>query len=83
MSTNRPDPALVFDPHAEMEKEFMAQYLRDHCPRKTGWRGLSPAAHHQLRIEASRYASGRLAELELRARLVADVHGSVKPGELG
>ena len=82
MNTQRPDPTAVSDPHAELEREFIAQYLRSHCPRKGGLRGLPEATVRQLMTEASCYASARLAEMESRARLVTEVRGAVKPGQL-
>lgn len=82
MNTQRPDPTALSDPHAELEREFIAQYLRSHCPGKEGLRGLPEATVRQLRIAASRYASGKLAEVEMRARLVDEVHGTLKPGQL-
>lgn len=80
MTTTYPYPTPVADPHAELEREFMTRYLHDRIPRAADLERLTPEAAHQLLVEASRYASGRLAELELRARLVADVHGVVHPG---
>jgi hypothetical protein len=82
MDVERSDPAVLEDPHAQLEKEFLAEYIRSHLPPETSLEGLSPAATRQLLAEASRYASARLAELETRARLVTEVHGAVQPGQL-
>lgn len=83
MSTDRPYPAVIADPHVDLELDFIAQYLKEHAPGGKDRRRQSPAALRQLMIEASRFASCRLAEMELRARLVNSVHGVVGPGELG
>ena len=77
--SNSPEPA---DPHAQLEREFINEYIREHLPRQGSLRNLSQRARRQLLEEASCYASSRLAELETRASLVTEVHGTVKPGQL-
>jgi hypothetical protein len=83
MSTVSLDPIVTPDPHAELERELIEEYLRTHSPRNEDWHQLPEETVRQLLIEASCYASARLAELELRARWVESVHGVVKPGQLG
>jgi hypothetical protein len=83
MNTQQLDPAMLPDPHAELERELIAEYLRGHCPRKEDWRELPEETARQLLTEASCYASSKLAEMELRARWVEKVHGTVEPGQLG
>jgi hypothetical protein len=83
MNAQLSDSPTTHDPHAELERELIAEYLRIQCPRKDGLRGLPEATVRQLMTEASCYASARLAELELRARWVEKVHGTVEPGQLG
>lgn len=83
MNAQPSDSPATHDPHVELERELITEYLRSQCPRKDGLHGLPEATVRQLMTEASRYASARLAELELRARWVENVHGMVEPGQLG
>ena len=82
MDVERSDPVVLEDPNAQLEKEFLAEYVRSHLPPETSLESPSPVAARQLMTEASRYASAKLAELETRAHLVTDVHGAVQPGQL-
>ena len=82
MNTERSNPVATLDPHARLEREFITAYVADHLPPRRSLRSLSPPARRQLLVEASRYASAKLAELETRAHLVEAVHGAVKPGQL-
>ena len=82
MSTTRSNFPDLPDPHAQLEQEFIREYVRVHLPRKRSLRSLPAEAQHQLLVEASCYASSRLAEMETRATLVSEVHGAVKPGQL-
>jgi hypothetical protein len=82
MATTRSNSPELPDPHAQLEREFINEYMREHLPRHGGLRHLSQHAQRQLLAEASCYASSRLAELETRASLVTEVHGVVKPGQL-
>lgn len=82
MTTERSLAARLTDPHAQMEREFIAEYLRCHLPNQRKLSSLSPEAQRLVMIEASRYASTKLAEMETRARLVSAVHGAVPPHAL-
>jgi hypothetical protein len=83
MNAQQSDPTGTADPHVELERELIAEYLRSHCPRKEGLRALPDDTVRQLMTEASCYASAKLAEMELRAQWVGEVHGVVGPGQLG
>ncbi len=66
-------------PGAALERMYIEEYLRD---RGYTWRSLSglPAEEaRRLMIEASQYASCKLAEVEKRARFVKDIHGRTPP----
>ncbi len=79
MTTERSNLAGLPDPHAQMEQEFLAEYVHCHLSMPQSLHSLSAPARRQLMVEASRYASARLAELETRARLVNAVHGAFHP----
>jgi hypothetical protein len=62
------------DPHAQLERAFIEEYLRlRHHSRETLNR-LPDAEAARLLSEASIYASGRLTEMESRAHLVDELH---------
>jgi hypothetical protein len=62
------------DPHAQLERAFIDEYLRaHHCSLET-LAQLPPAEAAQLLRQASIYASGRLTEVESRAHYVDDLH---------
>ena len=83
MNAQLSDSPATHDPHVELERQLITEYLRNHCPRNEALRMLPEAEIRQLLTEASCYASARLAELELRARWVEKMHGTVEPGQLG
>jgi hypothetical protein len=74
---------VVHDPLAQIERELILEYIRHHLPPKLTWESLSEAERHQLAMEASYYASVRLAVIETRAHMLEEVHGAVLPGQLG
>lgn len=76
MRTNHgeePSPRAV-DPHAEVEKMYIAEYLKSKGYSLAGLADLPEAAAKALLQEASLYASLRLAELETGAALVDALH---------
>jgi|GEM_PF-1892071 len=83
MDTKQEHSGSLPDPHAQLEQEFIKEYLHDHLAQVGDVASLSAEARRQLLVDASRFASVRLAELETRAHLVNAVHGAVKPGQLG
>ena len=64
-------------PDAGLERSYILEYLKG-----KGYSSLHelerlpPELARQLRIEASIYASTKLAELETRSRLVNEIHGN-------
>lgn len=65
------------DPNACLERMFIEEYLRD---KGSSWRvvcKLPQALARRLMIEACTYASNRLAEVEMRAQLVRELHGQI------
>lgn len=53
---------------------FIEQYLRERGHTIEGLSSLTGEEARQLLAEASAYASGRLAEIESRARLAQEIH---------
>lgn len=69
------------DPHAELEKMLISEYLHERGFSLAGLRELPHEQAEALMKEASRYASTKLAELESRAHLVDEVHKAATPLE--
>jgi hypothetical protein len=65
---------LAVDPHAEVEKIYIAEYLKGKGYSVEGLAGLPEEAVKLLLEEASLYASLRLAELEMGAAFVGALH---------
>lgn len=67
-------PALLTDPRASLERAFIEAYLNS---KGFTWQVLNTLPKkraRQLRVEASIYASGRLAEIEARSNMVDEMH---------
>ena len=79
MSTQRPEPEREHDPHAQMERAFIEEYLRERGHSLQCLHNLPEDLARQLMTEASRYASARLTEIEARAHFVDEVHGVAPP----
>jgi hypothetical protein len=62
------------DPHAEVEKMYIAEYLKGKGYSVEALAELPKAAAEALMKEASLYASLKLAELETGAALVGTLH---------
>ena len=76
MSTQLPETPTMEDPHAQLEKAFIAEYLRSqgHDPEKL--HELPEETAKQLMTEACKYASLKLMEMEARAHFVEEIHGT-------
>jgi hypothetical protein len=72
MTTN--DQIKVDEIHALMEKTLMETYLKGKGYTLEDLKGLPEDQARHLRIEASIYASNKLAEVELRAHLIQALH---------
>jgi hypothetical protein len=62
------------DPHAQLERAFMDEYLRSRQQSLESIQQLPPQEAAQLLSEASIFASARLTEVESRAHYVDDLH---------
>jgi hypothetical protein len=77
----RPNPGATFpgermeEIHAQLEKHYIEAYLRDRGYTLTELNRLPEEMAERLMAEASRYASLRLAESEMRSRLVHELEG--------
>lgn len=60
---------------AKLERMYLEEYLRGKGFTWLGLLALPPEEARRLRLEASVWASLKLAEVETRAHLVRDLHG--------
>lgn len=76
MTHDRFDYLPIDDPHAQLERALIDEYLmlRGHQPQQV--RGRTDPAAQELLTQASTYAATKLTEVEARAHYVQDLHGS-------
>ena len=67
------------DPHAQLERAFIQEYLRSRHHSLETLEQLPRDEAARLLQEASIFASGRLTEVESRARLVDELHHASEP----
>jgi len=67
------------EPLATLERMCIEAYLHGKGYTMQSLQGMSEEAARRLMIEASAYASAKLAEVETRARFVHDLHGMAPP----
>ena len=67
------------DPHADLERAFIAEYLKSRGHTPATLRELPEPEVQSLLREASRFASGRLSEVEARAHYIHDLHDVAPP----
>jgi len=60
--------------HALLEKCLIEEYLKSKGHTQESLRALSEDEAQRLKKEASIFASGKLAEIEIRARFTRDLH---------
>ena len=70
------DQQNIETPQAKLERMYLAEYLRGKACTPESMADLPLEKVKQLMVEASTYASTRLAEEEQRAKIVGEVHGS-------
>lgn len=61
-------------PHSELEWQLITDYLKEKGYSRQDLKKLSKEDAHQLMIEACRYASLKLAEIEARAQFRQKIH---------
>jgi len=77
MSNNIHDntlPTTLDRIHALLERCLIEEYLKNKGYTKESVKSLPKSEADQLLREASTYASGKLAEIEIRARFTEDLH---------
>lgn len=79
MTVETSDTPLAEDPHAQLERAFIDEFLRPRGYSLATLRKLPTDQATELLREASLYASGRLTEVESRAHFVHDIHGGAPP----
>ena len=62
------------DIHALLERCLIEEYLKNKGYTRDGLKSLPNDVAYQLMKEASTYASGKLLEIECRARFTEDLH---------
>ena len=60
--------------HALLERCLIDEYLKNKGYTRISLKSLPDEVAHQLMKEASTYASGKLSEIEIRARFTEDLH---------
>lgn len=73
---------LPGDPQANLERSLIEAYLASKGYQPQDLKHLPKQLARQLRIEASVYASNKLAEVETRSRLIHEIHGDFSRGGL-
>lgn len=73
--------SVMQEPEAVLERMYIEEYLRQKGHTLQSVHALPKQEAERLMVEASTYASGRLAEVETRAHFVQDIHGSAPTQE--
>lgn len=66
-------------PEAALERMYIEEYLTEKGHSYNSLRKLPKDEARKLMIEACRYATFKLAEMEARARLQREIHGVSQP----
>ena len=69
-----PIPIMRRMPHSELEWQLITDYLKEKGYSRNDLRNLSEDEAHRLRVEACRYASLKLAEIEARSHFRQKIH---------
>ena len=70
------DESVTEEPHARLERIFIEAYLCARGHTRQSLHRLPEEEVRRLMIEASVYASARLAEIETRERFLHELHGA-------
>lgn len=62
--------------HALLERCLIEEYLKNKGHTRESLKRLPDDEAHQIMKEASTYASGKLSEIEIRARFTRDLHNA-------
>ena len=69
-------PAAPAQHEPGLEQKFILEFLKEQGLTLKDLKILPPEEARKIRIEASRYATARLAELEARARFIQTIHNA-------
>lgn len=76
MNTPVPEETRMEDPHILIEKALVEEYLREQGYSLAQLKDLPDEQANHLMIEASKYASLKLEEIESRAHFIETLHHS-------
>lgn len=71
---NNSGPPITEDIHAFLEKTLIETYLKGKGFTQEDLKNLPEAESKQLMKEASTYASGKLADMEVKAHFMQELH---------
>ena len=74
MNAQRPDPSVIEDPNALLERALIEEYLNEQGYSLEKLKDLPKNVAQKLMIEATRFASLKLEEIEDRARFIGEIH---------
>ncbi|MBI4671893.1 MAG: hypothetical protein HY741_09540 [Chloroflexi bacterium] len=77
-----PENFVLEDQQAKLAHAFIQEYLQHKGLSFKSLSELAPEARKQVMIEASAYASVKLAEIEDRAQLVSSLHHTAEAAKL-
>ena len=75
MSMTESRPRLLQDPEAQLERALIDEFLRARGHDSRSVETLPDEERKRLLQDASVHATGKLAEIEARARFVHELHG--------
>ena len=73
MASEPLDRPRAADPHADLERTLIAEYLQSRGHDPDGLRARDDSEAHRLLAEASTYAASKLAEQEARAHYIQEI----------
>lgn len=79
MFADNPDVSASEDPQGKLERAFVDEFLRAHGYEGTKSGGLPSPQMELLMKQAVAYASGKLSEVDSRARFIHEIHGAENP----
>lgn len=69
-----PIPILRRMPHSELEWQLITNFLKEKGYSRQDLKNMPEDEAHRLRVEACRYASLKLAEIESRSKFMRKIH---------
>ena len=69
-----PIPILRRMPHSELEWQLITNFLKEKGYSRQDLKNMPEDESHRLRVDACRYASLKLAEIESRSKFMRKIH---------